>query len=259
MAKVPNDNARRGSRRLRLINFQPPKRISDDQFLEACEGFGIPDEIRKSAKVYLDDLVDEFCGWMKEQGRRNRFNDLKRIQKAQYWISLAGDKLHALDRDGRDALRYSGSEPLGRMFSADWVTHHFPNDAPTRQTERSIMRGRSGYYEGQKDAFIQNRAPEALKALLQDVVSRLDSAVRSLRSPSGQRPLIYRHYFIVNLANFWQDIGKKVVSTPGSQFEIFCEYIFKAVGWPTDGLPNAISDAVKDWLHLPKNRARLSK
>jgi hypothetical protein len=38
----------------------------------------------------------------------------------------------------------------------------------------------------------------------------------------------------MNLADFWQRIGKKPVGTRDSLFAVFCEEIFKAMGWPID-------------------------
>ena len=265
MAKAGSKHtAGRGGRGpLRPADFPPPKRISDEKFLEACEGVGIPDRRREWAKAYLDSLVDCFCDWIKEEEHRDRGNDLNRIESAQRRISAALSQLQGLERDGRDALRISGSEPLARMLSADWVTHHFPRDAPSkpdrRQLVRQSARDSTSEYEGLKYQFIWYRAPEVFKAVLRDIETGLASAVRSVRSPGGRHALRYRHYFILNIADFWYRIGKKVVGTPGSDFEVFCDYIFKAVGWPTTGLRNAISDAVRHWLNSRKFRARLSK
>jgi hypothetical protein len=254
--------AGRGSRGpLRPADFPPPKRISDEKFLEACEGFDIPDHVREFAKTYLHRLVDDFRDWMKEEERRDRRNDLNRIEKAQRRIFAALHQLQGLERDGRDALRVSGSEPLARMLSADWVTQHFPRDAPSKperiaiaSSERPLVRqsarDSTSKYEGLKHQFIRYRAPEAFKAVLRDIETGLASTVRSLRlrSPPGGRPTLrYRHDLIFNLADFWHRIGKKVVGTPKSNFVAFCHYIFEAMGWPTDGLDAAIPDAINDW------------
>jgi hypothetical protein len=41
------------------------------------------------------------------------------------------------------------------------------------------------------------------------------------------------------------------------QFSV--KLVFKAMGWPTDGLGSAIPDAIKDFRNRQKNTARLSK
>jgi hypothetical protein len=214
---------RRGRSKLRPADFPPPKRISDEKFSEACEGFGIPDRHRKWAKASLDDLVDDFCDWIKEEEHRDRGNDLKRIEKAQRGISAALSQLKGLERDGRDALRISGSEPLARILSADWVTHRFPRDAPSKpkriaipSSERPLVRqsprDSTSEYEGLKLQFIRYRAPETFKAVLRDIETGLASAVRSLKSPGGLHPLRYRHY---SSPTFGTKLARRLLALPG--------------------------------------------
>jgi hypothetical protein len=203
--------------------------------------------------------VDHFGDRIKEDERRDPSNDLVRIKKAQGQISAAMGQLRGLERDGRDALRYAGSKRLATMLSAYWVTHRSPGEAPSTPSARHHRPQYAHHYEGLVHQFISYRAPEAFKAVLRDIEIDLASAARSLKSSRGRHALVHRHDFILRLADFWHDIGKKVVSTPGSEFEVFCNYIFKAVGWPTRGLRSAISDAVSNWLNSHKKTRSVSK
>jgi hypothetical protein len=120
------------------------------------------------------------------------------------------------------------------------------NRPPMHQPQRGITDEDVRHFDYQ---FIRDRAPETLNALLRDLESALASALTSLDSDprirGGRRPLENRRLVIMNLADFWQRIGKKPVGTRDSVFAVFCEEIFVAMGWPIDGLESAIPDAIK--------------
>ena len=59
-------------------------------------------------------------------------------------------------------------------------------------------------------------------------------------SRGGRKPLRYRHFLIMNLAEMWSELGKGISTGPGSDFAAFCEVIAEYIGWPSDGMSAAI-------------------
>ncbi len=253
--------------RLRPADFSPPRRLSQEKILEICGERKMSDRHAARLRDFLDKLVDYIHEWMSQEKEADRQNDRDRIIKmhdhvaaAQYELS----KAKGLGMDGRLALR-SIAERLADILSGDWLRYHFPSDAPSRPP-RAVRRSPREPNQDKTHSnyqFLRHRAPETLQALLRDLESALASALGALssdrRARGGPRPLEYRDNAILNLASIWDQIGKKPVSTPGSSFAIFCELVFEAMGWPTNGLDSAIPGAVKNWLNRQKNRGRLSK
>jgi hypothetical protein len=241
---------------LQPADFPPPKRVSQEKVSEICEWPGISDRHAAELKDYLDDLVDCVHELMSQKKAANRRGDRARILNMLEGIKYIREELQDLRIDGRLAVR-STAERLADILSGDWMRYHFPNDAPSkpmhggnRPPQRQPVRGNTDtditYFNYQ---FIRSRAPQTLKALLQDLESALALALTSLDSRPGARggrqPLTHRHVVILNLANIWHQTGKKPVGTHDSVFAVFCEAIFEAMGWPTDGLDSAIPPAIK--------------
>jgi hypothetical protein len=253
--------------RLKHANFPPPKRFSQEKISEICEDLRISDRHTTELKSYLDYLVDHVNEWMSQEKAVDRRSDRARIINMREYIAAAQyelTKAKGLGVDGRLAVR-SIAERLADIVSGNWLRYHFSGHAPSRPM-RSIRQsprepGRDETYPNYQ--FIRHRAPKVLQGLLQDLKSALASALTLLdsdpRARGGPHPLTYRMNVILNLANIWHQIGKTPVGTPGSDFAIFCELVFKAMGWPTDGLGSAIPDAIKDFRNRQKNTARLSK
>jgi hypothetical protein len=197
---------------------------------------------------------------MSREETANRQRDRVRIEKIRKRIAAAQDELKGLGIDGRLAVR-SAAVHLADIVSGDWLRYHFPGDAPTRTSlTRGHPRGRDPDLERSNRQlhsnyqFIRYRTPETLQALLRDLDAVLASALTPLasdpRARGGRHPLGYRQNVIVNLCEIWNRIGKTPVGTRDSDFAVFCELVFEAMGWPTDGLDSAIPDAKKHWLNL---------
>jgi len=265
MAKAKPKNiaaARRKSKTQKTKPLQPadfphPKQLSQEKVTEICAGLGISDRHAAELKDYLDDLVDYVHELMSQEKAANRKGDRARILKMLDRIKDIRDEPQDLRIDGRLAVR-SSAERLADILSGYWIEYHFPGDAPSRRRlggyrppTREPVRGRTADVTYLNYRFIRNRAPETLNALLRDLESALASALTSLdshpRARGGRQPLTYRYNVILNLANIWHRIGKKVVGTPKSNFVAFCHFIFEAIGWPTNGLDAAIPDAINNW------------
>jgi hypothetical protein len=107
--------------------------------------------------------------------------------------------------------------------------------------------------------FVSRRAMKATTAALMTIELGLEKTLRSLdlqpRSMGGQKPLIYRHSLLINLAEMWDQVGKKV--SIGTEFAAFCESVAGSIGWPTDGINSAIPDAIRDWRNLTQKARAL--
>ena len=177
--------------------------------------------------------------------------------------------LKALGPSGH--LAFKASAPIvARMLAAQWIIDNFPDDdyAPRksfppssfqgRQSHREPLRGQKYFIEEQtleaRLQFVSHRPEKAATAALKAIAEGLDRTLRAIehqpRYRGGQKPLIHRHYFIVNLADLWTDLGREVSAGPTSQFAAFCESVASAIGWPTDGMNSAVADARTRWLHL---------
>jgi hypothetical protein len=97
-------------------------------------------------------------------------------------------------------------------------------------------------------------------AALKQIGRGLSEALRAFdlqpRSRGGQKPLLYRHYALVNLIDMWAEIGKKPSSDANSDCTAFCESVIVAIGWPTEGLSSAMPGAIKRWHYLAGKNKR---
>jgi hypothetical protein len=264
MAKI----ATKKQKVLQPADFPPPKRLSQEKLLEICEGLGISDRHAAELKDYLDDLMDWISERMSEKETANRQGDRAHIKKMHDQIVAAQRELNELGIDGRLAVR-SVAGRVADILSGGWLRYHFPGHAPSTPTRSGRPPPREDPREPTRDETYSNyrliryRAPETLEALLRDLASALASALTSLdadpRTRGGREPLEIRNAALLNLVNIWHRVGKKPVGTRNSEFAVFCQTVFEAVGWPTTGLDSAIPDAIKHWRNREENPARLSK
>jgi hypothetical protein len=109
---------------------------------------------------------------------------------------------------------------------------------------------------GSRFEFVSRRAMETTAAVLTAIEIGLEKTLRMLdlqpRSMGGRKPLIYRHFLLINLAEMWDQIGREV--SGGKNFTSFCESVAESIGWPTDGISSAIPDAVSDWRNRTQKR-----
>lgn len=274
---------------VRADELRPPRSVSDSDFTEICRTFKIPLARQPFFRSQLDLLVREFAEWMRaEQPKSTRREDrdylkaaLQHIKKSKWWL----ERQHG--QSGRAALAATAAG-IAPMVSGQWLNDHFPGHdlAPTERAEpasfatgstgrspvrapvRSPMRASSGgkcYHDEDRSLdrryeFIRHRAPETLSAILGQVESDLRIALRNQNlqtgAQGGRKRLTPRHYLIMNLAQFWTEIGKAISISKKSEFVAFCEAVAVAIGWPYDGMVDATIDAVADWRNRMQNSAR---
>jgi hypothetical protein len=259
------------AKRLRNEDFPDPKRIEDDDWEMICKTARIPTTEWPRLRQRLDDLIDAFATWMRnERMRPDRNSDRERIKKALSHIHRAVATMNRLGPAGHTAFR-AISPLLSPMLAAQWIIESFPNDdwAPHRS---SLPTESSGWREPPRTPI---RAPKylieehtlesrykfvchapvqttgaALKEIEKGVTNVLCSFDLQPKSKGGQKPLIFRHYMIINLIEMWDEIGRTPSSGPNSDCTSFCSSVVDAIGWPGEGLDSAMPDAIKHWRHF---------
>jgi hypothetical protein len=83
-------------------------------------------------------------------------------------------------------------------------------------------------------------------AVLREIQKSLDEALRLSKSPGGRIPCTFRHWFIINLAAKWKEMGRDPRSSGPFAFPDFCEHVFEAIDWPLAGIRRAIDKALAD-------------
>jgi hypothetical protein len=107
--------------------------------------------------------------------------------------------------------------------------------------------------------FARQRGPEIIIAALDEIYESLIRSNEQTKGRGGRKPTYTRHYFLVNLALIWKRIGRSWSreSVPleiagerahfsGLDFNSFCDTIFSHIGWPVQGLDDAIKRAIKE-------------
>jgi hypothetical protein len=256
---------------LRSKDFPLPKKISDEDFDLLCKTYSVQQS--KDMKRRLDELVNGLADWMREEQPQPRGIDRKVLRNVLSKIGRAATQIKKLGLAGRAALT-SISPFLAPMLAAQWINERFPDDVPVPQSWappenagfrgpiRQPMRARKYFIEEQSRAarfeFVRRRSAQTLSSALKEIESGLGAALRSLDlqpgSRGGRSPLTYRHYLIINLAEMWDSIGKRVSAGPRSDFPAFCISVAENIGWPDEGMAAAVGKAVPVWRNLSKKK-----
>ena len=189
-------------------------------------------------------------------GCARRYKALKATQQARAALpSRPGDTAEV-------SLQVAGAL-LGEVVTGGWLGEKFPGfgnllrasrgDRDSPEWSKPTIEEPSASVRGQ---FIGSEAVPVLSALLGEVELVLKVAGGMLpllpRGKGGRRPLTQRAYMIANLATCWQSLGRTPTSGPNSWFTAFCEAVFEAIGWPTEGVEAAVPDALPILRHHPE-------
>jgi hypothetical protein len=144
---------------------------------------------------------------------------------------------------------------------ANWMRHD--RNQPSRGDDREHIKKAQKYVT--KAAAHINRLgpgsalPDALKEVEQGFTQALEALDCRPGARGGPKKNLYRDYLIIHLALKWADhLGKKILTGPNSEFVSFCESVAEAIGWPTDGMREAIRPRNLTIVHLSQlaRRAR---
>jgi hypothetical protein len=252
---------------VRADDLLPPRRIGDEDFETICRTFGIVGERREQAREFLDQCVSAFAKAIsnsrslpsRKTDRHNIERALREIQNAARWLN------QATGPTARLALRIGGRR-IGPLVSAAWLRRRFPDDEMTPAAYFWPHEDRSGrspareppypidvddLSRDERTRFARRRARDVIAAILTEIIEALYDARRDIvEMPDGRKPLEYRKYLMAGLAELWHRLGKRPTSGTNSKFGGFCESVFDALGWPTEGVNAALSDAIATWKEL---------
>jgi len=237
----------------RVAELKPPHRVSDADFDAICEVSKINLAKRDALRQRLDSIIDAFAAAIRDdlalpdrQADRDWLDEaIKAIQKARAALpSRPGNA-------ARDPLRVGGSL-LAEVITVGWLGEQFPafgnvlapptndGDPPERKPWKP-SHDPSGMARAE---FIGRETLPVLSALLGEVELVLKIAAGMLPllpgGKGGRRRLSQRTYLIANLTTCWQSLGRTPTSGPNSAFTVFCEAVFDAIGWPTEGVNAAV-------------------
>ena len=181
-------------------------------------------------------------------------------------ISRLIDELEQLGSFGRQALK-STAGYLGPMLSAEWISEQFPDDdwkpIKSRICTSALRLGRPPTHEPARGGveyfieelsrpmrrqFVQVRPQKTMKAILSEINRGIGVSAVSLNvGLGGREPLTGRHDFIINLIDVWNFLEMPISGGPKAALVDFCERVFESVGWPLNGLDDAVQEAIKHW------------
>jgi len=252
---------------VRTADLSPPRKIDNADFEAICGTFKIVESQHREAREFLDEIVTVFADAIaKQRALPGRRDDRLAIQRAVREIRSAADWLNrAKGTAARTGLRATGGR-IGPLVSASWLRWRFPGDAHAPDVYYWPQDARSGRSPARVPArpvdvddlsldqrifFATHRNRELISAILAETAEALDNARQHIvEAPDGRKPLEYRKYLMAALAELWRRLGNRPTSGMRSKFGAFCESVFEAIGWPTEGVNAALSDAIATWREL---------
>jgi hypothetical protein len=254
-------------RAVRAADLLPPRAISSEDFDLICRTSKIPTERREEVREFLADAVAEF-GEVMARARTlpSRQSDRRAIGGAINNLRRAENRLkQKMGPAGLRALRLSGRE-IGFAVSDAWLRTRFPNefDAPTDVNQHPNhnplrLRPRDTDWLSERETrlldyrvdFVRRHGGTVITKLLHYHIAALEKGLRFIVDlPDGPEPLRQRAYMLAALAELWRRIGLRPTSGANSRFGSFCESVFDAIGWPTEGVNSALPDAINLWRTL---------
>jgi len=233
---------------VRAADLPPPRRVSDEDFDALCVTFDVERDERQALRQQLDNIVDVFASRLLEerrrpdrQGDRDWLSDaLKATQKARAALP---------SRPGKAAehpVRVGGAL-LNPVITVSWLVEKFPAFGELL-AKREEWKPGNDVSATIRAEFIDRETLPVLSALLGEVELVLQVAVNLLPlmpgGKGGRQRLTHRAHMIANLTQCWRSLGRTPTSGPNSPFTAFCEAVFDAIGWPTEGVEAAVPDAL---------------
>ncbi|WP_441232777.1 hypothetical protein [Bradyrhizobium sp. 1200_D9_N1_1] len=225
------------------------------------EAYGLTSTEQDQVAVFLKTLIDEFKNEMTRiRGQRTRDDDRKHLTRAKDYLSKAKYYLDACGLIGRTMTRDSISD-LGQMLTAGWISHASPKFGLPKESYNIASRGRElpraerVYIEEHtlqhRRLFARSENISLVSAVLREIQSSLDEALRRGTNRGGRREAVFRYYFVLNLAEVWKQIGRVLRTAGDFQFPQFCEDVLGYIGWPTSGLRAIVRKAVAHSMSRP--------
>jgi hypothetical protein len=246
----------RAANTVRDVDLNIPKDIQEREMQALFEAYGLETNQQLKMASLLKDLIHEFGNEINNiRRRRTRADDRKNLTHAIERLSEAQRYLKACGPIGQTITRKNISY-LGEMFSAGWIRQAFPEFELPKETyeavnsrSRMIPRVEQVYVEEhtlqERYLFARRQNISLVSAVLGEIQQSLKEALQQGKGRGGRSKAEVRHYFIMNLAEFWKQIGRDPWAT--GEFRQFSEHVLNYVGWPTSGLRATINKALADF------------
>ena len=235
-----------------------------------CRTSHIPTKQHDEVRDFLADAVAGFRRAIADERKLpSRKDDRLAITRAIDHLRRAEHLVKQIKGPaGRRALRVSGRQ-IAPVVSDAWLQRRFPNDFeapsevyrvagynPLRPSPRDpelhpSLRDSDRLSEAENRSldnrvdFMGRWGGTAIAKLLADEITALEDGRRSIvHLPGGRKPLTHRAYMLAALAELWRRLGRRPTSGANSQFGAFCENVFEAIGWPTEGANSALASAI---------------
>jgi hypothetical protein len=228
-----------------------PKLISNSDFDEICDSFKIsPKKNRDFLRATVDGATAGAAEFMKRQrSQPHRRDDRKLVAGAISALGKIRQRVDRLGPEGKQALVECECF-LSPLLSARWLHQRFPADALSPRIA-GLAAGFEDHSLDQRRLFIGRRPSLVVNAILAELRQALNASLSRLKrgpgAKGGRKPALARHIFILSLIRAWNFMGRTLSTGPKSDFVKFVEAVVVSIGWSEIGIPDAVSDAMKDW------------
>jgi hypothetical protein len=241
---------------VRDLDLRIPRIIQEKDLLALSDAYDLTLSQQIQMADFLNKLIPAFGAAITKRRRlRTRADDRKNLENAIERLSEAQRYLKACGPIGQAIIR-SNISHLGEMFSASWIHQAFPkfelpNELYKAANSRSRFTPRHGEQVYIEEHTVQDRRLFArsqnislVSAALNEIHKSLEEALRRGKKRGGRNKAELRSYFIMNLAEFWKQIGRDPWITGAFEFPQFSEDVLNYTGWPTSGLRPVIGKAL---------------
>jgi hypothetical protein len=234
-----------------------PRLISNSDFDEICESFKIsPKKNRDALRAVIDGATAGAAEFMKEQrSQPHRRDDRELVEHAISALNKAQRLLDRLGPHGKTALSIECERVLSPLVSTLWLCQRFRADSLAPQIAGLVADFNDRSLD-QRRPLVGQRPLLVVNAILAELGRALNGSRLFLCAKAGRKRAIARHILICSLARAWNFIGRKVSTSPKSEFVQFVEAVLVSIGWSDSGIPDAVADAVRDLRNQSKKKVR---
>lgn len=233
---------------VRALLLPIPKEIPETAFRELCLTFRISKKWQPFLRKSLDTLVTEFAKMMREEKRQpDRRQDRERINSVRRRLKEIETDIQGLGSAGRYA-HILITPHIARMLSWTWLAKVIPLGSQMQPVGK-VDDVNSKF--DLRDILIERRTEEVMCAILSQLRTGYEMVLADFPKGGRQR-LHHRRFVLINLACFWETMGRLASTSSKSDFVAFAEQVVEAIGWPTGGVTAEVPKAMRYLRHRAK-------